>query len=1122
MRRFLLSATTVLMLSVLLPSACDNDVTTPTFGLSLSVVSGDGQSGIVGQALASPVVIRATDAKGHPQKNLQVSFVVTSGGGSASPASARTDQNGLAKTSWTLGTSVAQAQGLEARAGSALLGTFTATPLAGPPAQLAVQAGDGQSAVHDTPVSVAPTVAVRDQYGNVVPGASVTFTVTAGGGSVTGSPATSGADGLATLGSWTLGSPVGTNTLQASIAGASAATFTATATPGAAVRLALDAGDNQTAEANTQVAIRPAVRVTDAAGNAVAGIPVSFVPILGGNFVYPDTVSSGADGVAAPSFWLLGTNTGANTMRATAVGIADTVVFHATATSGPVDADHSGIAAMPDKITTGSTSRIYVIARSAILNPVPGATVVFEATGAGNTIVQPSAPTDAAGYAEGQLSSTVLGQKIVSSTINGVRITPTWTVTVQGGPPAHLSLVAGDNQTAQVNATVPIAPAVVIRDANGNPVPDAIAIFVVMQGGGSIGGAIASSGQDGVAAATFWKLGTTAGRVIVRATVQAVPDTVFFTAIALAGPATTIVVQAGNNQSASASTAVPIAPAVAVRDTFGNPIASVSVDFAVTGGGGSISGANPATTNQAGIAAPATWVLGATPGTNTLTATASGVGSVTFTATGVAPVIAVTRSRVTVSPLSIVASTGSITSMITVSARDTNNNPVVGASVTFTVAGTGNTITQPTTVTDANGVTTGAVSSTVAEYKHVWATITGKTTFPATVEVTGGPPVTMVAYAGDNQVATVGTALALVPQVLLRDQFGNGSYGTVVTWQVTSGGGSMGSFNAGTTAGGVSTGGIWILGTTPGLNTLQATVQGTPLAVTFGATGDPSFWTSHAALPTFRFVLGAAAVNGLVYAVAGMNFEDMATVEAYDPMTNSWGARAPLPSPRSELSVATVNNVLYAIGGIRDRAVVGTVEAYDPVTDSWTPRAPMPTPRSDFGVAVVNGIIYTIGGASATSSSVGTVEAYDPATDTWTTKAAMPTPRLSLGAAEVGGIIYAVGGSSDASFWMATVEAYDPVGETWTTKSSLPTARFGLGVAAIDGRVYALGGYTPVENYANLTPVLEAYDPATNTWMTKPAMLEPRVYMGTAVLQNLLYVVGGMGGNSDSLEVYHP
>jgi adhesin/invasin len=1115
-----------ILLAALLIAACTNDATQPaTLALSFSVASGDGQSGVVGQPLPNPLVIKATDSRGRPQKNLQVSFIIASGGGSANPASVRTDQNGLAQTSWTLGTSVAQVQGLEARAsqGNTLLGAFTATPLPGPPAQVVIQAGDGQSVAHDAPVPIAPSVFVGDQYGNAVAGASVSFTVTAGGGSVTGSPATSGADGVATLGSWTLGSTVGTNTLRASVATASPAAFTATATPGAAVRLTLAAGDNQTAEANTRVPIRPAVRVTDAGGNAVAGIRVSFVPILGGNFVNPDTASSGADGVAAPSFWMLGTKTGPNTMQATAAGLTDTVVFHATATSGPVDADHSGIAAQPDKITTSTTSRIYVIARSAILNPVSGATVVFEATGSGNTIVQPSAPTDSAGYAEGQFSSTVLGQKIVSATINGIRITPTWTVTVQGGPPADLSMYAGNNQTAQVNTNVPIAPAVLIRDANGNAVPDAIAVFVITQGSGSIGGAIATTGQDGVAASTSLTLGTTAGTVIVRATVQGLADTVFFTATATAGPAATIVLQAGNNQSASAGTVVPIAPAVLVRDAFNNPVAGTSVQYDVTAGGGSINGTNPATTNQAGIAAIGGWVLGSTPGANTLTATAAALGTVTFSASGVAPVIAVTKSRVTVSPISIVASAGEITATVTVTARDTNNNPVVGVPVTLTASGTGNTITQPTTVTDANGVTTGAISSTVAQSKHVWATITGMLTFPGSVEVRGGPPVTMVAYAGDNQVASAGTQVPFAPQVLVRDQFGNGSHGTLVTWEVTSGGGSVGpNESPGVFPNGVATSGAWTLGTVAGPNTLRATIQGTPLEVTFQATGDPSFWTSHAAIPTRRFVLGAAAMNGLVYAVGGMDFDDMATVEAFDPATNTWSARAPLPSPRSELAVAVVNNVLYAIGGMHNRSVVGTVEAYDPVTDSWTPRAPMPTPRADFGVSVVNGIIYTIGGASATSRSVGTVEAYDPATDTWTTKAPMPTPRLLLGAAEAGGIIYAIGGSSDAAFWMATVEAYDPASDTWTPRAPLPTPRFGLGVAAIAGRVYALGGYTPLDNYANLTPILEAYDPATNRWTSKPEMLEGRVYMGTAVLQGLLYVVGGDGSNTNFVEAYHP
>lgn len=926
MRYVLRSLAALSLLVVLLPTACGRDATAPADGLlSPLVVSGNGQQGVVGTTLPQLLVIQALDSRGRPMKNLWVEFRVTSGGGTTTPVTVRTNQSGLAQTSWTLGTSTSQPQALDARAvaSGAPLGSFTATALPGPAAQLAMQAGDGQTAAHDAALAIAPAVRVGDQFGNPAPGATVTFAVATGGGSVTGATATSNAQGIATVGSWTLGSALGQNTLTATVSGVSPVTFTATATAGAAAHLTLHAGTNQTAPVGTAVPILPAVRITDAAGFPVAGVTPAFA------------------------------------------------------------------------ITQGS----------------------------------------------GQFSTT----------------------------------------------------------------------------------GTATSNTDGIAAVAQWSLGTTPGTYVLRAAVTGIADTVFFTATAVAGPPATLAVHAGNTQSANAGTAVAIAPAVVVRDAFNNPVAAVSVQFEVTGGGGSVNSTTPATSNQAGVAGVGGWVLGPTPGTNTLTATVPGVDDVTFAATGVAAVVVGTKSSIAFAPLGIVASAGEITTTITVTARDANNNPVAGATATLTATGNGNTLTQPTAVTDATGVTTGALSSTAAGFKTVRATINGSTTFGYTVEVVGGPPASMVAFGGDHQIASPGTPVPFAPQVQVLDQFGNSAYGTAVSWEVTGGGGSVATTETPGVINTIATSGTWTLGPVPGPNTLRATIQGTAFDVTFTATADASFWTSHAPLPTRRFVLSAAALNGLVYAVGGMDFEDMATVEAYDPTTNTWVARAPLPRPRSELAVAVVDNVLYAIGGISNRSVVGTVEAYDPVTDSWTPRSPMPTPRADVGVAVVDGIIYTIGGASATSSSVGTVEAYDPATDTWTTKAAMPTPRLSLGAAEVGGIIYAVGGSNDANFWLATVEAYDPASNTWSVKAPLPTPRFGLGVAAIAGRVYAMGGHTPVGSFSELTDILEAYDPATNTWAAKPRMLGPRVYLATAVLQGLVYAVGGMGsGNLDGLEAYHP
>ncbi|MCA6451356.1 MAG: Ig-like domain-containing protein, partial [Chitinophagaceae bacterium] len=99
--------------------------------------------------------------------------------------------------------------------------------------RIQLNAGNAQTAPVLSPVKTLPSVLVTDASGNPVSGVTVTFTVTAGGGSVTGATATSNANGIATVGSWTLGPNVGTNnnTLQASSVGltGSPVSFTATA-----------------------------------------------------------------------------------------------------------------------------------------------------------------------------------------------------------------------------------------------------------------------------------------------------------------------------------------------------------------------------------------------------------------------------------------------------------------------------------------------------------------------------------------------------------------------------------------------------------------------------------------------------------------------------------------------------------------------------------------------------------------------------------------------------------------------------------------------------------------------------------------------------------------------------
>jgi len=99
------------------------------------------------------------------------------------------------------------------------------------------------------------------------------------------------------------------------------------------------------------------------------------------------------------------------------------------------------------------------------------------------------------------------------------------------------------------------------------------------------------------------------------------------------GPPTKIAATTVTTQNAQTTQAVGVKPSVKVTDANNFGVGGVTVTFAVTGGGGTVTGATPQT-NSGGIATVGSWTMGPNPGVNTLTATVTGLtGSpVTFTA----------------------------------------------------------------------------------------------------------------------------------------------------------------------------------------------------------------------------------------------------------------------------------------------------------------------------------------------------------------------------------------------------------------------------------------------------------------------------------------------------------
>lgn len=120
------------------------------------------------------------------------------------------------------------------------------------PAAVSASAGGGDTARVGTPVTTPPAVVVRNAAGTGLSGITVTFAVTAGGGAVTGATATTNASGVATVGSWTLGSSPGANTLTATVQGLPPVTFTATARPPRWTVMVYMAADNNLASAGIE------------------------------------------------------------------------------------------------------------------------------------------------------------------------------------------------------------------------------------------------------------------------------------------------------------------------------------------------------------------------------------------------------------------------------------------------------------------------------------------------------------------------------------------------------------------------------------------------------------------------------------------------------------------------------------------------------------------------------------------------------------------------------------------------------------------------------------------------------------------------------------------------------
>jgi N-acetylneuraminic acid mutarotase len=216
--------------------------------------------------------------------------------------------------------------------------------------------------------------------------------------------------------------------------------------------------------------------------------------------------------------------------------------------------------------------------------------------------------------------------------------------------------------------------------------------------------------------------------------------------------------------------------------------------------------------------------------------------------------------------------------------------------------------------------------------------------------------------------------------------------------------------------------------------------------------------------------------------------------------------------------------LMYLFIALSVFTTAGTVHAQS----VWQSRTPFPVQPAEFLAAAARGKLYLFGGLAPKFVPRGLVYEYDPATNVWTAKKPMPMPSHHLALAVYNGKIYSFGGfklpTSGEIAWEPIDNSweYDPATDTWKPLKPMPSKRGGGAAAVVNGMIYVIGGAgvhpgsknVPLLMGPNGTPhrsvgTVEEYDVASDTWRERSSMPTARNHFVVASVDGKIYAIGG-------------
>ncbi|HLY13451.1 MAG TPA: Ig-like domain-containing protein [Candidatus Limnocylindrales bacterium] len=455
---------------------------------------------------------------------------------------------------------------------------------------------------------------VEDAFGNPVIGQSVTFSKTAGSGSVSGLGSPSTDD-----------SGTATDTVTGATAGAITITGTTAGAGTDAVSLAVVAGDpNSLVLAGSVSNLASGTNrtltatLTDAASNPISGQTVVFGKTTGTGTVSGLT-SAITNGSGVATDIINATLVGSITIEASDGGVTSNDLTF-TIVAGV--AAHLTVSGSSSNLASGSTRDVTATLTDAAGNAVSGQTIVFTKSAGSGTVTGLTSPTTgASGIVTDTVTGIGAGPATITATLGGLHDALSFSIVA--GPAAHINLAGATTPLTSGSTRIVTAT---VTDANSNPVQGDTVVFSQSAGSGSVTG-FTSPTSDGSGMASDTLTGLGAGSVTVLATDGGLTKTLTFTVVA--GSASSLVVSGSSASLASGATRGVTAT---VTDAAGNPVSGEQVFFTKSAGTGTVSGLTSPTTGASGVVTDT--VTGVLAGPVTITATDGGLhDALTFTVT---------------------------------------------------------------------------------------------------------------------------------------------------------------------------------------------------------------------------------------------------------------------------------------------------------------------------------------------------------------------------------------------------------------------------------------------------------------------------------------------------------